>query len=444
MDSYDRQVLRDSWTVYRWSNMADWTYYNGQYTFSKHVHLVSSVRTPNFRNLKKSDLPVNVYSKNQSFMDSNEGVVYCNLSGNGSTGVLSIQGGVETFGSTVAAIPWESDIATICSQKLLRSLNSSKTNTLVSLAEAHKTAASVYKNATKIANALLALKKLDFPRFTSALGITAKVYQKKEFGKKRSKLVHELVGPEWDLMSKSTRRYTSKRVLLQEKHQPKILDFMADTWLEYSYGWKPLLGDVYSHAEALATVMVDRDKIAVRSIFATVTLNRTLSEYARGENLWAVSRKTDHVHSARMGVHYKLGDNSTLSTAAVFGLTNPYIVAWELVPFSFVADWFLPIGTALESITASDGLVFLKGFTGGKQSSITTTRVSRNDRVIDSGGYIHSGGGGLIEATARALSFTRFPLNSFPNPTLPKWKDPRSFAHAASAISLLQSIFLRK
>lgn len=34
---------------------------------------------------------------------------------------------------------------------------------------------------------------------------------------------------------------------------------------------------------------------------------------------------------------------------AQLGLLNPEIVAWELLPFSFVADWFIPIGSYLEA-----------------------------------------------------------------------------------------------
>jgi hypothetical protein len=34
---------------------------------------------------------------------------------------------------------------------------------------------------------------------------------------------------------------------------------------------------------------------------------------------------------------------------------------WEILPFSFVADWFLPIGPYLESLTAFHGLDFVSG-----------------------------------------------------------------------------------
>jgi hypothetical protein len=38
------------------------------------------------------------------------------------------------------------------------------------------------------------------------------------------------------------------------------------------------------------------------------------------------------------------------------GISNPALVAWELVPFSFVADWFVPVGDWLKQLDALLGL----------------------------------------------------------------------------------------
>ncbi len=38
-----------------------------------------------------------------------------------------------------------------------------------------------------------------------------------------------------------------------------------------------------------------------------------------------------------------------LATQRSLGLTDPYSVAWDLLPFSFIADWFIPIGTYLDN-----------------------------------------------------------------------------------------------
>jgi hypothetical protein len=52
-------------------------------------------------------------------------------------------------------------------------------------------------------------------------------------------------------------------------------------------------------------------------------------------------------------------DNPTLRAASEAGLTNPLSVAWEMTPFSWVADYFLKIGGFLSSFTALEGLTVL-------------------------------------------------------------------------------------
>lgn len=50
-----------------------------------------------------------------------------------------------------------------------------------------------------------------------------------------------------------------------------------------------------------------------------------------------------------------------LRTLNQLGLMNPLALAWELVTFSFVIDWFLPIGPVLNAMSAPTGLLFVDG-----------------------------------------------------------------------------------
>jgi hypothetical protein len=120
-----------------------------------------------------------------------------------------------------------------------------------------------------------------------------------------------------------------------------------------------------------------------------------------------------------------------------FGITNPASLTWELLPWSFVADWFIPIGPYLESLDYHRGLVFKYGWL-----SIKARQGAR--RRIDSS--IGTNGG--IKATwfqgrgsGSAMVFTREVLGSFPTPPLPTLKDPFSLTHVANATSLLATAF---
>jgi hypothetical protein len=47
-----------------------------------------------------------------------------------------------------------------------------------------------------------------------------------------------------------------------------------------------------------------------------------------------------------------------LSTSRALGLLDPLTVVWEIIPYSFVVDWFLPIGSYLENLAV---FPFLEG-----------------------------------------------------------------------------------
>ena len=51
------------------------------------------------------------------------------------------------------------------------------------------------------------------------------------------------------------------------------------------------------------------------------------------------------------------------------GLLNPVSLAWELVPWSFVVDWVLPIGSVLSALSAPAGLIFIDGSLSARTSA---------------------------------------------------------------------------
>jgi len=145
----------------------------------------------------------------------------------------------------------------------------------------------------------------------------------------------------------------------------KIAHDFAELWLEYKYGWLPLLDDVYGAFE----IMRDRDKARPYQIMGRGKSKHervrrqqflTLNDYTGAEcGLWW--RGTAQVTS-KTKLYFKVDVDMT-SLQRETAIDNPALVVWELVPYSFVADWFLPIGTYLNAVGYSDGLVFNGGFT---------------------------------------------------------------------------------
>jgi hypothetical protein len=140
-------------------------------------------------------------------------------------------------------------------------------------------------------------------------------------------------------------------------------------WLEYSYGWKPLVQDIFEASQVLSNP-------GKNLWIQESTHNQFITELVRS----TVGSPTDHnvvdTNSVNLKVYARVGavvscDNPNLQAAKNAGLTNPLSWAWELIPFSFVVDWFYSVGDFIESLDDTIGLTITHGFytTGFKGTS---------------------------------------------------------------------------
>lgn len=153
-----------------------------------------------------------------------------------------------------------------------------------------------------------------------------------------------------------------------------------NSWLAYRYGWMPLLGDVASAAEAAASVLYNKpeeQRVLCRGPkgeTSTVTrLGANDTQYTHGTGLTSSPRNVYKLERTETKAWLRVRCKSrTLMRLEQFGLANPLALAWELVPFSFVADWFVGIGDYLNAQTALLGLEVLDGGV----STLSTRRLS--------------------------------------------------------------------
>lgn len=158
----------------------------------------------------------------------------------------------------------------------------------------------------------------------------------------------------------------------------------ADNWLAYRYGWLPLYLDMYGHATAIFDTMnkpiVFRvsgrgsEEYKPTTLFPPFSgINRVnpaaCNRVFQGQGAKYSYDVPHEVHRtyvadtkyAHVGCIFEITDASAF-TAANFGVDNPLLVAWEVVPLSFVVDWFYNIGDWLGQLTAYRGLNFRSGF----------------------------------------------------------------------------------
>jgi hypothetical protein len=48
--------------------------------------------------------------------------------------------------------------------------------------------------------------------------------------------------------------------------------------------------------------------------------------------------------------------DASLKQLSQLGITNPALLVWELIPYSFVIDWLIPVGDFLSSLDALVGV----------------------------------------------------------------------------------------
>lgn len=115
---------------------------------------------------------------------------------------------------------------------------------------------------------------------------------------------------------------------------------ISGTWLAMQYGWLPFLSDVYEASRAFeAFTAPPREKVYKASIS-----KRIFEQSSSSPGNYLCNR----FRTRSMKISYRLRER--LSNPRSLGLYDPSSVAWELLPWSFVIDWFIPIGTYLESL----------------------------------------------------------------------------------------------
>jgi len=305
------------------------------------------------------------------------------------------------FGKTYLGGTALSDMDAQARNALLSKIKGQQVNMAVATAEAHKTMSMVGNAAMNIYSCFQNLRRGDFVSAAGNLGVTARRRAKSRFTKAWAK----------------------------NKSQA-----LASGWLELQYGWKPLLDDVHGAVTELNDIGPNQGLI----LHSAVNKSRVVPlRYMRsdGDSSTKLTKlvqigKTDV--RVRYGVTYSrmLGARQDLPR---LGITNPALVAWELVPYSFVVDWFLPVGQFLGNLDATLGVQFRNGYrTHFRKSEVVQIKNMSNKW------YPYLGG---LSSSERRVVMSRVVLTDFPSIALPRFKNPASLLHMTNALALLTNLF---
>ncbi len=270
------------------------------------------VNTPNFGAVPKDEKPVNRYDDvlrrySQSLYSATNNGAYIVTPQYLYTGSTLDS----MFGAIFSSSPCSSHIAkgeNDALVKVLGNIADAKINIGVAFAEASKTSDLILDTARRIDRAYRAFRRGNFAEVARQLNITPK-------------RVHK-------------------------------------NWLEYKYGWMPLLMDVKGYAEFFAQRHVGRKVRFTESAKAKYTFSQTWTEVYTPFGI-PPTALVSHFYSYETAVRTRFWcelENPHMAELQQLGVTNPALVVWELVPYSFVFDWFVDVGSWLEGLTAMHGV----------------------------------------------------------------------------------------
>lgn len=213
-----------------------------------------------------------------------------------------------------------------------------------------------------------------------------------------------------------------------------VLKIPGDLWLGYVYGVKPTLQSIHDTIASTKNHYYNLSKMFHGKKTSTRSDVVNLPSYLDGT--W---KARVQIRSS-VRVYYKVRlqiPDEPLTQLARFTSLNPVSIAWELLPWSFVIDWFLPIGDYLRNLESY--LVYNQYFKSGfKTTSWSYEGELAGSRTTVAGASV----GGVHACSSLDRYMKREVLTSLPVPAFPNFRAELGSGRLLNAAALLTS-FLR-
>lgn len=245
----------------------------------------------------------------------------------------------------------------------------------------------------------------------------------------------------------------SRQSTAMVRNLTKVIDFarggawkqtgnLANGWLQYQYGWKPLIKDVFDVCdESSRTVRRALTHVKARS---TATLDGVAKVT---QFIASASTNVTRTSKGKQSCTYQVQLEPRGFDPGQWSSLNPVSLAWELIPYSFVVDWFIDVGSYMRNLESA--LLYKQYFQKGFVSNLYAV-----DCTYDCGQkYLYGPDGASpprftriewAQAKVRDRRFSRSVLSSMPLPHLPMFSAKLGSERLLSAASLLRQIFDRE
>lgn len=199
-------------------------------------------------------------------------------------------------------------------------------------------------------------------------------------------------------MGKSTAKSKAVRLREDKKRESQLKKIAADTWLEFAFGWKPLMMDIQDGCKALGRLNENNfpKRISATGKVEDVPWNGGTSEdyLTTGPNMYpriryhvGVNREVAcHIRGATRVQNWS-SPGAQNADLLGFNLESFVPSLWELIPWSFFVDYFTNIGDILSA-----------GFT-------STSSLAWTSRTYRGRSYLKSGASLALNQNGVAASF---------------------------------------
>lgn len=241
--------------------------------------------------------------------------------------------------------------------------------------------------------------------------------------------------------------YRAYRALKSEVSLKKL----ADRYMELRYVIRPLMYDAADLTKAFNNLAKVGDRLTFRAYDKTeeassvpdviITGSRTPQLSAPSNKAyqnWTIRGTATREFDVRAGFITEITD---LSPLQAFGLDDLAESAWELLPFSFVADWFVNLGEKIAAWTPERGLRPLASWVVSKET------YTRKNICTGAPGSIEGNGPSYRIKDASFIASGSYSLKTIttvrtPNPKLGFWPTRKLRLNSLKLLDL--AIILRK
>lgn len=130
-----------------------------------------------------------------------------------------------------------------------------------------------------------------------------------------------------------------------------LRNMISGTWLEFRFGWTPLLNDVEDIAKAAAAIATRHYQTRATGVGTHETFGDVNYRNGTDSVVIRVRHKAEVIYRAGLN-ETAPGIHSNIETLGL-GIRDFLPTVWELIPYSFVIDYFTNIGDIIDAATTS-------------------------------------------------------------------------------------------